>query len=232
LNSWTFSDNSLTAWGDVTLAPTGQMNDIRMVGNSFLVPVSITGAGNSVIDLAGNTYGSSLALAGSFATAAVGGIVQGGGPVTNTATGSVALNLPGPNQLSLASCNTGFGLQIAGSSTGITYSFPPVCQWQLQGNVATVTFNLALTNKGAGTGAVTIVGLPLTVQAGGNGGTVAHNANMAGLTASVVLEPASGAKALNVYQQAATGLIVLTNTNLTNTSIIQGTVSYMVAVVP
>ncbi len=92
INTWTVSGNSFTGWSDITLAPASQINDLRMIGNSFLMPISITGAGNSTIDLTGNTYVGAT-IAGSFLGAIVYGVSQGGTYI-NSALGVVDSNLP------------------------------------------------------------------------------------------------------------------------------------------
>lgn len=228
INSWAINGLSLTAWNDLTLAPTAQINDLKINGSSLIIPISITGVSDSGVTLVGNTY-NGITLGGNFAAALVQGISVGS--VTNSATGSIKFDLPGLNQI-FALCPT-LGLEFGGASTGITYQAgTPVCQYKLQGNLITVTFQINLTSKGSATGAASIVGLPIAAQNALQGVSPLYNENMSSLSSDVLAEAGGNSSTIYLYLQGATGLNTLTDTNFTNSSIIGGSVTYLTAGLP
>jgi hypothetical protein len=93
--------------------------------------------------------------------------------------------------------------------------------WQIVNKTLVYSFQITLSAVGSSTGTATITGLPQTCL---NIGTSAiYNANMAGLTGSPLAS--AGGAPINLYQDGASGVTVLTNGNFTATSSIQGTVT-------
>ena len=117
-------------------------------------------------------------------------------------------------------------LLIGGSTVGITYASRSGT-WSKNGNTVTVNFTLTLSSKGALTGNVSIGNLPKNVPAL-TGGVVSSWANMANgpfVLGSVV----AGDNSIPLRRIAATATIIATNTELTDTSSITGSITYQIA---
>jgi hypothetical protein len=236
INTWNINGLSLTSWADLTLAPTAQMNDLKITGSSLIIPISLTGVGSSNAVLQGNTY-NGITVAGHWNAALFSGANSGGAITNSTTSGSsVEFDIPGVNQNSQTNCSTGFGLQFGGATTGITYSTPPVCQYQLHGNLVTVGYNIALSSVGSATGFATLVGLPFT-SSGANGlgmfGALAQNMQSLGTgNPQVMAAVNAGAKIVSLYNGSAAGNAQISNSNFTSTSNISGQVTYLVGLTP
>jgi hypothetical protein len=223
------TDNSILH-NAFTFSPGGQISTAVVSHNQFLAlgggaTFNAAGGGNAM-SAQGNIYNGSVTISGSWSVADFSGEVLTG-RLTNSSTGSVSVNFPG--QQGLASCASTLGLAINASTTGITYG-TRACTYQVQGNLVTVNYNLELTSKGVATGNVTLVGLPFTVSptAGIDGGAVVpYVVNCSGLAGfGISISPAANTTIANLYTGASTGIAVLKNTNLTNTSNIAGTFTY------
>lgn len=117
-------------------------------------------------------------------------------------------------------------LLIGGSTVGITYASRSGT-WSKNGNTVTVNFTLTLSSKGALTGNVSIGNLPKNVPAL-TGGVVSSWADMANgpfVLGSVV----AGDNSIPLRRIAATATIIATNTELTDTSSITGSITYQIA---
>lgn len=117
-------------------------------------------------------------------------------------------------------------LLIGGSSIGITYSARSGT-WSKNGNTVTVNFTLTLSSKGALTGNVTIGNLPKNVPAL-TGGILTSWSGMANgpfVLGSIVAEDNS----IPLRRMASTATVIATNTELTNTSSITGSITYQIA---
>ncbi|QBQ73026.1 tail fiber protein [Hafnia phage vB_HpaA_yong1] len=117
-------------------------------------------------------------------------------------------------------------LLIGGSSIGITYSARSGT-WSKNGNTVTVNFTLTLSSKGALTGNVTIGNLPKNVPAL-TGGILTSWSDMANgpfVLGSVL----AGDNSIPLRRVASTATIIATNTELTDTSSITGSITYQIA---
>ena len=115
-------------------------------------------------------------------------------------------------------------LQIGGSATGITGTQSSSCV-QTGKNVL-LSVAISLTNKGSGSGAVTLSfsGLPVPAMAGT--AIVSDLMNMLGLTSSVDAYLPASVSEIFLNQTGATGTAGLTDINLTNTSSFNLTMAY------
>ena len=115
-------------------------------------------------------------------------------------------------------------LQIGGSATGITGTQSSSCV-QTGKNVL-LSVAISLTNKGSGSGAVTLSfsGLPVPAMAGT--AIVSDLMNMLGLTSSVDAYLPASVSEIFLNQTGATGTAGLTDINLTNTSSFNLTIAY------
>lgn len=117
-------------------------------------------------------------------------------------------------------------LLIGGSTVGITYASRSGT-WSKNGNTVTVNFTLTLSSKGALTGNVTIGNLPKNVPAL-TGGILTSWSGMANgpfVLGSVI----AGGNSIPLRRVAATATIIATNTELTDTSSITGSITYQIA---
>ena len=192
--------------------------------------MSITGGSgqqNSVI-ISGllHDVGTVFTVAGDFSAnnsrfVEVGAVYGAGASVVSTATGDVE-GVPITWTPAVA---------IGGSTTGITYTRdngtaicgPTTC---------TVSFDIILSNKGAGTGNVTVGGLPQAAIASGldaaGGSIMPYYQNMSSLTGALFSQTVASATYFNLGQPGSGGTSGITNTNLSNTSAFYGTFTYFV----
>jgi hypothetical protein len=125
------------------------------------------------------------------------------------------------------------GVAFGGASVGVTYSVQAGSYVKV-GQLVTAFFRIVLTSKGSSTGTLTITGLPFPIANtaaafGGAGGMSSYN-SLASLAGGVV--PFVGAinvSVFNILQQGAANSNSLTDANLTNTSTMQGQLTYLAA---
>jgi hypothetical protein len=221
LNELQFGDNFIA--GSITIAPTNQFNDVSFVNNDIIGVTSITGVASSTLIMDSNTHGANFTTAGSFGGLTVIGPEFTAGVYTNTA-------IAGRADISLSQVNTWTpDLRFNNVSTGMTGTFDG--RWQYAGREIIAPFRMTLTSTGSGSGAATLVGLPVaassTSSLGATGGAVSiYNVNMAAMTSPILAEVASGLTIVNLYLQASTGIATMSNSNFTNTSIVYGTLRY------
>jgi hypothetical protein len=236
INAWTFEGDTVNGYSDVTLAPRAQFNDLKIEGSSLLVPVSITGASNSTLNLVGNAY-DGVAIAGSFGIARVNGIMTGGMMTNNATRGIVEIDIPGAGQNSVTNCSAGFGLQIGGSRNGITYTQSPVCRWQVVGNMVHVSINASITGIASLTGIATLTGLPYKAAASNISVNAMYGTGWTSVSGGILASPGAGSKTINLYTQKSTGVSAMTNSNLSGISsrspaVIAGTITYLMDGIP
>jgi hypothetical protein len=221
LNEVQFGDNFIA--GSITIAPTSQFNDVSFVNNDIIGVTSITGVANSTLIMDSNTHGANFTTAGSFGGLTVIGPEFTAGVYTNTA-------IAGGADISLSQVNTWTpDLRFNNVSTGMTGTFDG--RWQYAGREIIAPFRITLTSTGSGSGAATLIGLPVaassTSSLGATGGAVSiYNVNMASMTSPILVEVAAGTQTANLYLQASTGIATMSNSNFTNTSIVYGTLRY------
>jgi hypothetical protein len=210
----------------LTYAGTAQINTLTITNTQFNGLVSLTGVSNSVAVLGDNTYGNGLTLAGAWggSLSVIGGAITGGS-LTNTATGTVKVDVAPNNSLLTFTPSLKFG----GGNTGITYGLQ-AGGYQVFGNRVTGQFILTLTAVGSSTGSATLEGLPFApngaTYGGGGGGMINFALNMVALTAAPMMLSIAAGTQFNIYQQTATGLSAITNGNFSATSTIHGTFEY------
>ena len=117
-------------------------------------------------------------------------------------------------------------LLIGGSSIGITYSARSGV-WVKNGNTVTVDFTLTLSSKGALTGNLTIGNLPFSVPAN-TGGIVTTYAGMASGPFNLATALASDTS-IPIRRLAASGSVIATNAEITDTTQIAGTITYQIS---
>jgi hypothetical protein len=237
------SNSEFKKHGMYTLAPAAAATDVRISNSRFAtnteeVDIStalgftFTAKPGSRLMMTGNRIGV-LSVLGDFGT----GPTAGAGLITGTlgnnqinyhATGPISIDVPGHN---LISSNCAVGLQFGGAAVGVTYA-QRSCYWQRHGDQVSFSFYIALTNKGTSTGGATVTGLPFQASAGmGVGNSILYAVNMTALSAEgayVLASTGAGQTYMNLYQGLATGLQSILQSAFTNTSVIQGTVVYMV----
>lgn len=218
--------NSIIGCALTLTGATTQITRLAITGTTFKGAVSLTGGNSSTANMIGNYYQNGLTLAGAWANLnAIGGMLVGGA-LSNTATGSVKVDISPNNALITTTCTITFG----GAAVGVTYSLNSL-GYQVHGSRVTADFQITLTNKGSSVGflAINYVGLPAInggAFAAGAGGMINYSANLAALTAAPMMLAFGGGTSMNVYQQTAGGVGTVTDGNLTNTTQLHGSFSY------
>lgn len=121
-------------------------------------------------------------------------------------------------------------LEIGGSTSGVTYTARSGYYHRV-GDIVFVKGWLNLSANGSETGDITISGLPFTPQDGlsgttvEGGGGVSYSANMASLSSAVIAAVEGSEIAL--YDVGATGHSALTEANVTSTTQIAFSVTYL-----
>ncbi len=106
---------------------------------------------------------------------------------------------------------------IGGASTGITYNFVNG-QYTKIGNTVFFEIDILLTSKGALTGSVGITSLPFVSNSNNTSVGSCWTASMASLVDGAMWFLANSTSSISLYTGSATGNVVMSNTNLTNTS--------------
>ena len=207
-----------------TLAPTNGFVAFNMTGGFILGSMSLTGVSGSTASLNGVGHGGNATLAGVWGSLDYVGCYFTGGSLTATATGLV--NILSANQQQGTWTPS---LTINGSTTGITQS-ASIGYYQLIGRAMMVSFSITLTSKGTGTGLVAISGLPAPElgTAAMGGAALTHYLNCVGLAGPLVANLAAGGSTLNLYESTATDLVPITDTEITDTTILKGAFFYFV----
>jgi len=224
---WALSADTWSTWA-FNFASAQGYDDVRITGSSFpLTPVSITGGTHSNLTLAGNAwYG--LTLAGNFDSGvSVSGTNRGGTYDYHAATGIVATDIA---DASVSACPSPLVLKFGGSSAGIAYSVNN-CRVQLTGSRVTLGFNLELTSKGTATGVAQIDNLPYYSNADFEATSVPTLVNMVNACSATacgaLVATSPSDNLLNLYLLGGGGDAQMTDANFTNTSIIQGSITYL-----
>lgn len=229
LNANTQINNMLISNSQIKCAFTyngnAQLNTLTINGSQISGAVSLTGVSNSVAVLCGNQYGNGLTLAGNWASLNVMGGAITGGALTNTATGSVKVDVSPNNALQTFTPT----LLLGGAAVGMTTSLAAGA-YQVEGNRVWGEFSMTLTAKGSSVGGATIGNLPFALNGspfgGSGGGMINFSLNMSALTAAPMMLSIAAGQQLNIYQQTATGLNAVTDGNITNTTQLHGTFEY------
>ena len=196
----------------------------NVTGGFILGSTSLTGVTGSTASLNGVGHGGNVTLAGAWGSLDYVGCYHTGGSLTVTATGPVNVLSANQQQGTWTPLVT-----INGSTTGITQS-ASIGYYQLVGRAMMVSFAITLTSKGAGAGFVAISGLPkpeLGTAAMG-GAALTHYINCLGLVGPIVGNIAAGGSTINLYESAATDLVPIDDTKITDTTIFKGTFFYFV----
>jgi hypothetical protein len=205
-----------------TLAPGQQINGLSVNNVKFFNPISITGAGNSVVDFEGCDY-SGVTIAGSFFNARFTG-VSSTGALSNTSASRVELDIQGYNNWTTAA--TLPTITFGGASVGTTYAVQQA-QWKISGSLVMYQYRVQLSAVGSSTGAAAIAGLPFAPNNSfaATGSAVPFATGMASLTGTIVAAPV-GTSIINLTQYGAGGTASITNANFTSSSALQGEVMY------
>jgi hypothetical protein len=164
-------------------------------------------------------------------------------PTTSTIGGSSSLAVPQPQGGRIVSDGANYRVQrgmgplyaagswtpaitFGGGATGLTYTSQAGTYTRI-GNVVTVTFDIRLSAKGTSTGNVNITGLPFTVGSLNGAGSLGQYRNMATITGAISVVPNAATAIATMEQGGAAGGTNLTEVHFTNTSIIAGTVVYL-----
>jgi len=122
-------------------------------------------------------------------------------------------------------------LQFGGASTGITYSSQLGTYTAISREVI-CRFRMVLTSVGSSTGVATIAGLPFTSNIDatnyGSGGLVSAYSGMASISATPTIEIGPGSTIVSLLSAGATSTAALTNSNFTNTTVINGAFGYFI----
>jgi hypothetical protein len=224
INNMTIADSQIKC--ALTYAGTSQINTLIVTNTQFLGAVNLAGISNSVAVLGNNQYGNGLTFSGSWGGGlnVIGGAITGG-VLTNTATGSVKIDVAPNNCLLTFTPSIKFG----GAASGITYSLQ-AGGYQVVGNRVMGQFMVTLSAVGVSTGSATLEGLPFVANGapygGGGGGMINYSLNMVGLTTAPMMLSIAAGTQFNIYQQTASGLNAVTNGNFSATSSIHGTFEY------
>lgn len=123
------------------------------------------------------------------------------------------------------------GVAFGGSATGVTYSTQTGSYTRI-GDIVIAMFYIELTNNGSGSGAATITGLPITsANATHNFGALSGfqvTANGALITGQLTARVGPNVTTASLFQQGATSVAALTESNLTDTAVLTGTLIYKV----
>lgn len=218
--NWDFLGNEI-ACSTFNIASTAQIDGFRIIGGWIQGTMAIGpgGTGSTVVMLGTNHSGNAV-FTGTYGKLTILGNNHFAGALDiSAALGVVVTQTEGVWSPLVA---------INGSTTGITQS-AATGYYQLVGRMMTISFNIILTSKGAGTGNVTIIGQPLADMAAGSvgGGALTHFLNCVGLTGTVIANTNSSS-ALNLYDSSATDVTPITDANISNTTVFRGTISYFV----
>lgn len=119
-------------------------------------------------------------------------------------------------------------LSIGGSAAGITYTVQNGAYTKI-GRLVHVQGRIVLSNKGATAGVVLITGLPFVINATYFGpGSLAYGTAFAGLTGHLSVYANAGGTAIVIMMWGATGVAQLANTQLTNTTDMIFSATYIV----
>jgi hypothetical protein len=116
-------------------------------------------------------------------------------------------------------------LNFGGATTGITYS-TRTAEYIKIGKFVFASFSIVLTSKGSATGSATFTGMPFAPATQGFGTTGSFN-SMASLTVAPLY--AAFTSTINIRGAGATGNTTLTDVNFTNTTTLNGSITFMVA---
>lgn len=120
------------------------------------------------------------------------------------------------------------GLAFAGANTGITYDAATVGRYTRIGRLCLASFQLKLTSKGSATGAAQVTGLPYATPASGPAGILCTGmaTGFAGVGGAVQGIVSPGSSVVTLYGASGGAAVALSNSHLTNSSLLQGVVLY------
>ena len=115
-------------------------------------------------------------------------------------------------------------LNIGGATTGIAYSTQSG-YYTITNGVVTAAFNIILSSKGALTGNLSISGLPIASSMP-SANALGYYTGLSGLTGALLGWIINGSSII-LGQWSATAATAITNSNLTNTTQLTGTITYL-----
>lgn len=236
INQFELVGNFVSA-NTMDLSGTTAMNSLTLTGNTFVgttATFNSTGSynPNASLNSIGNIWGNSSAVTiegDSWKSALIADTFSGSTLANNTTCKTVSIISPGGSSIGSWTPVLSFG----GGITGITYSTQSGA-YQIVGNIVFAQFRIILTNVGSSTGVAAISGL-FQQNSGsfqtGAGGLSTTNSGMVGLTAAPIIlngEVGTTPGYINLFQQGATGVGQLTDSNFSNSSSISGYVTYLI----
>lgn len=186
----------------ISLSSFAPINNPTFTG-TVTAPTLIASAG--FID--GTPVGSSVPSMGNFTTLSIGG---------NTLATTAAATTWTPN------------LTFGGAAVGVTYT-TQTGSYLVLGSLVICNFFIQLSNKGSSTGSVLLNNLPFTVASiSGNFGAVSPClvTSMTSVGAGVLIEAVATSTTANIVTPTSTSFTTLSDTNFSNTSVIEGTLIY------
>ena len=231
LANWSWIGGTISGFtatgGGFNLAPTQPIYGFSLSKVNMNAKAIIAGPAPSAVDLDAS-WANGLTISGTYAPSShIGGILRGG-TVTNTATGSLEVDIP---YFSTRACPSNFGIAFgSGGTTGLTYA-AKTCYWQLIGSQVTVTFSMALSAIGSSTGAVEFINLPLyaSATATGGGGYFTYLSGLTSFSGDPTIQVAAGLPTAYFYTVGASGVSQITNATLTSSSTLSGVITYPVS---
>jgi hypothetical protein len=213
--------NSFFAASNFTLAPTPQITSLGISNVRLVGTTSLTGASGSTASLSNVSFGGNVTLAGTWGNLSVNGGELTAGSITNTAAGKWSINIPGKSTFPWTPT-----FLIGGVDTGTETS--QLGSYSVNGGFVTATFDVIISAK-AGTGAITIGGLPLpsSPSLGTGGASIPVYSGFTGLTAGLLTEIGSNVTAIKIEKPGATGVTQAADTDLGSGTVeIRNTVVY------
>lgn len=120
------------------------------------------------------------------------------------------------------------GLAFAGAATGVTYDIATTGRLTRIGRLCLASFQLKLTSKGSSTGAAQVTGLPFAAPVTGPAGVLCTGmaTGFSGVSGAVQGLVAPGSSVVTLYGASGGAAVALTNSHLSNSSLLQGVVIY------
>jgi hypothetical protein len=207
--------SATVSWADLFLADGGVIN----YGNGGVTETH-TAASDSLTFSADSGNG--------LASTQINFDVDGARTCSINATG-IAFNADTAAANSLDDYETGTWTPVfafGGSSTGITYT-SQVGTYTKIGNLVVANFHIVLSNNGSGTGDNSLAGLPFTAAADPSGIVYfKYLANMSGISNGVGADVGASNTVIQFWMNSATAVTLLSDTNITSTALMVGSIIY------
>lgn len=206
------------------LAPASGFDAVNIVGGYVAGTMSLTGQVGSTVNITNLYHGASFVLDGTWGAFNSFGETWLSGSFTNNATGLISIYSAQGSQGTWMPM-----IAIGGSTSGIVQTLF-AGSYQVSNRAIMASFAIALSSKGKNIGEVTIQGLPLAgtddLTKGAGGGVVTLYQNLVGLTGLPIVGVQGGTTTARLRQAGPADSTALTDANLSNTTMLQGTITY------